>query len=404
MAATFLVSTEVGEDRPSGLALSLYPPPEAFMNHRYSFAGLLLLAIASAALLGGCATDESTRSGADTTSQPTSVHVVAATGGTVTDPGGMTTLVIPPGALAEDTDVTVEILPAAGGAVSEISELGPDGLTFLLPATLTIKGDAALAPEGKTLALAVKEAAGFVALPGSIHSDGAASAPIMHFSQYGLILVDGEPGTTDGGGVDAGTDDSSASGDAGGVDAGSVDAGSADAGTLDAGAVDAGGADTGGGTGGCDLTGGLPAPAPGTAVMVATFSDASADYNGSLEPFTGLPEFGVADNGGQSRWLSFNKQQAANDPTLRQITVAIEAMPAACVPYVTTTSPAVLPYVQYFEGANLTHQWWCGGPVIVDTIDGPFYTFHFDLVCAPSPVLDAAGAVTMTGKGAGTFK
>lgn len=380
---------------------------------------VLLLAICSSALLPACATDEDASAVGDATGGVTSKRIVAAAGGLITDPSGMTSLVIPPGALAQDTDVTLTILPQAGASVVAVSELGPDGLTFLQPVTLTIKGDAALAPAGKSLAVAVKEAGGFVALAGSTYADGAASAPIMHFSQYGLIPVDGDPGGVDGGGSDAassdggGSDDSAGGSDAGSTDAGITDAGIVDAGITDAGIVDAGeediagmdagGADTGGGSVGCDPAGSLPAPAPGKATMVATFSDASPDFNGTLEPFTGAEEVGIADDAGQSRWLSFNKQQAPNDPTVRQITVAIESMPTACVPYTPVSSPSTLPYVQYFEGANLTKQWWCGGVVIVDTIDGPSYTFHFELVCAPSPVLDAAGTVTMTGKGAGTF-
>ncbi len=63
-------------------------------------------------------------------------RISAAAGGTVADPSGKTSLVIPPGALAQDTDITLAILPKSGNAVTEISELGPNGLTFRCTSSL----------------------------------------------------------------------------------------------------------------------------------------------------------------------------------------------------------------------------------------------------------------------------
>ena len=156
-------------------------------------ASLFSLAIASTGIIVACSSDDTTPAGGGTTgSSATTVRVSAAAGGTVADPSGKTKLDIPPGALAADTDITLSILPKSGAAVVDVSEFGPDGLTFLKPVTLTIQADGALAPEGKSLALAVNEGADFKAIPGSTFANGAATASIMHFSRYTVVFVDGK--------------------------------------------------------------------------------------------------------------------------------------------------------------------------------------------------------------------
>jgi hypothetical protein len=156
-------------------------------------AALFILTFGGAAVVVACSSDSS--KGAGTTPAPTStttVHISAAAGGTVADPAGKTTLVIPPGALAADTDITLALAPAANGSLVEVSEFGPDGLVFSKPVTLSIKADAALATSGKSLALALLDNGAFKAIAGTTYAGGAASGSIMHFSKYSVILVDGQ--------------------------------------------------------------------------------------------------------------------------------------------------------------------------------------------------------------------
>ncbi len=209
------------------------------MLHHRVLSGLLILATASASIVAACSSDEATPTpdgGASTSDGSTSgTRISAAAGGTVADPSGKTSLNIPPGALAQDTDITLAILPKSGTAVVEISDFGPAGLTFLKPATLSIKGDAALAPSGQ-LALALEEGAGFKEIPGSTYANGAASGPIMHFSRYSLIPAAGTPT------VDAGADAGQSGGD----------------------------------------------PAPGTAKIDATFSNPAGGYNGLTTAYSSV--------------------------------------------------------------------------------------------------------------------
>ena len=161
-------------------------------------AALIVLTFGGTAVIVACSSDSSPGGGTTppATTPPstttTTVHVSAAAGGTVADPAGKTTLVIPPGALAADTDITLALAPAANGSVVEVSEFGPDGLVFSKPVTLSIKADAALATAGKSLALALLDNGAFKAIDGSTYAAGAATGSIMHFSKYSVILVDGK--------------------------------------------------------------------------------------------------------------------------------------------------------------------------------------------------------------------
>ena len=158
------------------------------IRHRLALS-VIVLAFGGTGLVLACSSSSGGSSG--TTSTTTTVHVSAAAGGTVADPSGKTTLTIPPGALAQDTDITLAIKPASAGAVVDVSEFGPDGLKFLKPVTLAIKADATLAVQGKSLALATLDNGAFKAIDGSTYAAGSATGSIQHFSSYSVVVIDG---------------------------------------------------------------------------------------------------------------------------------------------------------------------------------------------------------------------
>ena len=166
--------------------------------HRSWWIGIALALGSSLGVVTSCSSGGSpTGSGAGVSDAgPQSTLITAAAGGVVTDPSGNTTLTIPPGALAQDTNITLSILAKERTALVELSKFGPDGLTFLLPATLSIKGDASLAPTGMTLVIGLDTGTDFLAVSGSSFANGAATAPITHFSSYSIIAV---PASTGGG-------------------------------------------------------------------------------------------------------------------------------------------------------------------------------------------------------------
>ena len=129
-----------------------------------------------------------TTGGGDTATTTTSTSITASAGGSVTTPGDTATLTIPAGALSADTVITAAELPATGDALVPIVELGPEGLTFDPPATLSFTFDGTV-PTGKKVVVAVQGSSGFEAIAASVEDGGVVSAPVAHFSKYTLIFV-----------------------------------------------------------------------------------------------------------------------------------------------------------------------------------------------------------------------
>ena len=156
-------------------------------------ASLSLLVLSSSAAVMGCSSDDPPAAApAPVASPPVGTRIAAAAGGKVSDSAGKVTLSIPAGALAADTEITVAVIAPSNGSVSDVYELGPDGLQFAKPVAIEIKGDKALAPAGKTLALAVFEGGAFKPLADSAFDGTKATATITHFSRYALVIVDGQ--------------------------------------------------------------------------------------------------------------------------------------------------------------------------------------------------------------------
>jgi hypothetical protein len=119
---------------------------------------------------------------------PGSVPGAAATGGTVTLPGGAV-IEIPAGALASDTTITIQQSGGAAptGAVGAVYDIGPSGTTFSQPVTVTLP-----VPAGTTDAAVWTRPAGaahFTSLPTSV-SGGVATAQASHLSVFVVGPID----------------------------------------------------------------------------------------------------------------------------------------------------------------------------------------------------------------------
>lgn len=123
--------------------------------------------------------------------QTVTVPIAAAAGGEVSSPSGSGKLTIPPGALAADTEIVLNVGPAAGGSAASVYDFGPDGTQFSVPATLTLKFDAAV-PEGKKAVMAVMTDGAWAEIPGSALAGGSVTGAVSHFSRFTVILVDGQ--------------------------------------------------------------------------------------------------------------------------------------------------------------------------------------------------------------------
>lgn len=124
---------------------------------------------------------------------PASFEITAAEGGTVEVEGA--TLVIPPGALAEDTTITVETVTSAGlpseaDIVATVHDFGPDGLTFLSPVTLTLDAQLPASLEDRVPTIAWLEEGVWTQVASTLEGS-AVSAQIDHFTPFTVLLVAG---------------------------------------------------------------------------------------------------------------------------------------------------------------------------------------------------------------------
>lgn len=137
---------------------------------RESFLALLVLAC-------GCGDDDSTGGPTDG-GIPSTVRINAAEGGRVQSPDGIFTLIVPPGAIAEDTDFSITIVPradwpaelAAMTPIGEVYDVQPTGLTFSEPAIGLFEWSD-------------------VPAAGLVTSDGVATLDVLSVSDAGILEV-----------------------------------------------------------------------------------------------------------------------------------------------------------------------------------------------------------------------
>lgn len=148
--------------------------------------------LALACALGGCGDDGGSSEGEELP-MPVTEEVSADDGADIETQGGA--ISIPGGALAEDTEVTVEVIlpngePDADKLGSLIYDFGPDGTTFETPVELTIELNKSV-PEGMEAKLAWldEDADKWVVLEDS-HVDGdSVIATTTHFTKFAIVLT-----------------------------------------------------------------------------------------------------------------------------------------------------------------------------------------------------------------------
>jgi len=130
-----------------------------------------------------------------------SVKATAAAGGELSLPESGVTLSIPAGALAEDTEISAEIiskksLPEATKLAGNVVEFGPDGLNFLTPVSLVIDLVGAKIPDGADVSIAWLDEAKneWVDLSGSKMENGKVSAKTTHFTKFVVRFVVNDDG------------------------------------------------------------------------------------------------------------------------------------------------------------------------------------------------------------------
>ena len=135
----------------------------------------------------GC-NPEGTGGGSGEVGQTFSGEVVAAVGGTVSTDSGSASVTIPKGALVADTEITITVAAGSGDAQTDVYELGPDGLLFLEPVTVSIRYDADPGAN-RAAVLAFREGGSWVQVPASQTVGALVTGEVRHFSEFTVIVV-----------------------------------------------------------------------------------------------------------------------------------------------------------------------------------------------------------------------
>ncbi len=127
--------------------------------------------------------------------EQSSATVTAADGGTVALPSGAARIVIPAGALAADTEITLNTLDIAG-AVDEdklgsyIFDFGPDGTTFGQKVEISLKSGGV--PDDMEANLAWLDGETWTKVPGSKLVDGMIVGEVDHFTKFVVYFTEKE--------------------------------------------------------------------------------------------------------------------------------------------------------------------------------------------------------------------
>jgi hypothetical protein len=118
---------------------------------------------------------------------------IGAAGGTLTSTDGTVTITVPAGALATPTDITIQpVTPQSPGAVGTAYRLGPEGVTFTTPVTLSFHyaDDQILRSAPELLWVASQDAAGAWRFSDEVVLDKTArtvTVTTTHFSDWTLL-------------------------------------------------------------------------------------------------------------------------------------------------------------------------------------------------------------------------
>lgn len=130
-----------------------------------------------------------------TIGENSSATVTAADGGTVALPSGAAQIVIPAGALAADTEITLNTLDIAGMVDEErlgsyVFDFGPDGTTFGQKVEISLKSGGV--PDGKEANLAWLDGDKWTKVPGSKLVDGMIVGEVDHFTKFVVYFTEKE--------------------------------------------------------------------------------------------------------------------------------------------------------------------------------------------------------------------
>jgi hypothetical protein len=159
---------------------------------------LSALLLAASLVVTGCSSSSGDGSaaaggGANAAGASYSQKITAAAGGTFTAAGA--TVVIPPGALAADTTLTLTVTDKAGQPNADtiaamVFDFGPNGTTFLKPVSMTLDFTGT-PPSGDVAKLAFLQGGAWVPLADSAVAGSKVTATTTHFTPFTIVFTPG---------------------------------------------------------------------------------------------------------------------------------------------------------------------------------------------------------------------
>ncbi len=121
----------------------------------------------------------------------TRLTIVATEGGVVATPSGKASVQIPAGALAADTEISIEVLAKDSATEANVYDFGPDGTQFAQDVTISLDFEGSAGAEQKAVLAYFDEDAGeWVEIPGSGLANGKVSGAVNHFTRFSIIFVE----------------------------------------------------------------------------------------------------------------------------------------------------------------------------------------------------------------------
>lgn len=142
-----------------------------------------------------CGGDDGGSTGAtpdpDEGKDPVKQTITAAEGGTIATASGKASIEIPAGALADDTEISIEVLAKDAATETNVYEFGPDGQQFQKAVTIALAYDGEPGTEKKAvLAYFDVDSGKWKEVPNSGLVAGKVAGDVNHFTKFSIIIVD----------------------------------------------------------------------------------------------------------------------------------------------------------------------------------------------------------------------
>jgi hypothetical protein len=151
--------------------------------------GLALLCCGLACGTTPTSSDDDDGAGANTPT-PESKVVTPSEGGVLAASDGDATLTVPPGAVAADVELTLEVVAPTSDSAGPVYRFGPASTVFEIAATLRVSTAAITPPADSELMLAKKVDGVWIGVGDAVAISGAIEGPVTTLGDFAIVAVE----------------------------------------------------------------------------------------------------------------------------------------------------------------------------------------------------------------------